>query len=254
MRTIEYIKYGIRDPLASLTYLTSSYEGLSYLFLKRLLNLSKKQYTKFKKDLFEHEELLKSIDQELKSLGKPIGQISYIGVEALYIITRAIKPKVIVETGVAAGMSSAFILMGLEDNGFGELHSIDMPNYDLELYNMGMIQMPSTAILPKDKKPGFIVPDELKQKWHLHIGLSKEILPTLLEELFSIDAFLHDSEHTYENMMFEYKTSWPFIKNGGILLSHDISLNSSFFDFSKSFNINPCYLYFTSIGGIRKVK
>ncbi len=55
-------------------------------------------------------------------------------------------------------------------------------------------------------------------------------------DLKEIDVFLHDSIHTYENMMFEYKTSWPYIKKGGILLSDLMPANSAFFDFCKHVN------------------
>jgi hypothetical protein len=41
---------------------------------------------------------------------------------------RSLKPRVIVETGVASGLSSAHILRALAANGTGTLHSIDLPN------------------------------------------------------------------------------------------------------------------------------
>jgi hypothetical protein len=50
--------------------------------------------------------------------------------------------------------------------------------------------------------------------------------------LGSIDIFIHDSEHSYENMMFEYMTAWDHLKEGGILLSDDTNLNKAFSDFS----------------------
>jgi len=52
----------------------------------------------------------------------------------LYVAVRALKPSIVVETGVGSGMSSSFILRALAMNGFGTLYSIDLPSYDLEIY------------------------------------------------------------------------------------------------------------------------
>jgi len=41
-----------------------------------------------------------------------------------------LKPKIIIETSVASGISSAYILKALEDNDCGKLISIDKPNYN----------------------------------------------------------------------------------------------------------------------------
>lgn len=44
----------------------------------------------------------------------------------------------------------------------------------------------------------------MKDAWTLKIGKSTKVLPKVLEDVGEIDIFLHDSEHTYENMMAEY--------------------------------------------------
>lgn len=54
----------------------------------------------------------------------------------------------------------------------------------------------------------------------------------LLAEIGKVDIFLHDSEHTYDNMMFEYATAWDYLPKGGLLLSHDISWNNAGRDFA----------------------
>ena len=43
----------------------------------------------------------------------------------LYHLCRILKPKNVIETGVAYGISSSYILQALEDNKFGKLYSID---------------------------------------------------------------------------------------------------------------------------------
>lgn len=57
----------------------------------------------------------------------------------LYLLIRAIKPAIVVETGVAAGISSSHILKALCDNGSGFLHSVDLPN-QLERISDGKIE------------------------------------------------------------------------------------------------------------------
>ena len=69
------------------------------------------------------------------------------------------------------------------------------------------------------------------------MGKAEELLPPLLEELGAIDLFLHDSLHTYEHMLFEFRTAWPHLNSGGLLLAHDVGQNTSFFHFIKGENI-----------------
>lgn len=136
---------------------------------------------------------------------------------AIYALVRLLEPETVVETGVADGTTSAYILQALEDNGRGHLHSIDVPS----------------ERLPPGKAPGWIVDDDLRHRWTLQIGPSSELLRPLLSELRSIDVFLHDSLHTYDNMLFEYRAAWPFLKTSGLLLSHDVGRNAAFFDFAR---------------------
>lgn len=146
-----------------------------------------------------------------------------------YAAVRLIRPDVVVETGVAEGLSSWFILLAMDHNAHGILHSIDLPNQDVELVPGGARQ---TEMLPGGKDTGFFVPDSLRARWNLHIGDAKELLPKLLQMLGMIDIFLHDSLHTYEHMMFEYRTVWPYLRQGGILISDDTDLNTALSDFA----------------------
>jgi predicted O-methyltransferase YrrM len=127
----------------------------------------------------------------------------------------------VIETGVAAGVSSTYILYAMENSGIeGNLISIDAGKREFDGIR-----------LPQDKPVGFLVPYHLRKRWKLIIGLSRSILPHILEELGNIDVFLHDSEHTYENMMFEYTTVWPHLKPGRVIISDNIEWNSAFRDF-----------------------
>jgi predicted O-methyltransferase YrrM len=171
-----------------------------------------------------------------------LGEVNYgqmVCPELLYVIVRKLCPDKVVETGVSAGVSSAYILQALEDNQNGYLYSIDLPN---------------TAIIEAQKveRSGFVIPEYLHNRWTLWLGSSQELLRTLLKEVGHIDMFLHDSEHSYNNMQWEYETAWMSMNDGGLIMSHDINDNSAFHDFSKCVKRKYFEIFFTGVGIIKK--
>ena len=152
----------------------------------------------------------------------------------LYVLCRLMKPDIVVETGVAMGYSSAHILQALSDNERGFLHSVDLPDVSYVLDDGKLHRDP----LPSHAGSGFGVPKELRKRWTLHIGRSSEVLPVLLSQLGRIDIFVHDSEHTYTNMMFEFTTAWPHIRSGGFLISDDVTSNDAFVQFSTQCRVD----------------
>ena len=153
----------------------------------------------------------------------------------LYAFCRHFRPETVVETGVHYGASSAFILKALEANIKGHLYSIDLPDV---AYVRDNLQIHHDA-LPIKGSTGFVVPSELQRNWTLIIGDSKIELPQLLSELEGIDLFHHDSKHTYEHMMFEFETVWPKLREGGVLMSDDVTWNSAFRDFCTQKAVEP---------------
>ena len=133
-----------------------------------------------------------------------------------YAAIRAFAPDIVVETGVASGVSSSYLLLALHKNSRGILYSIELGD---ERY------------LPPGKPPGWVVPEQLKSRWHIRIGDSRGLLPQLLAELGAADVFIHDSLHTYEHMLWEYRAAYPFIKPGGLLISDDAEWNPAFPEF-----------------------
>jgi len=174
----------------------------------------------------------------------------------LYTLCRLVRPKTVVETGVAAGVSSAFILKALDENALGTLYSIDLPRYQTEPPSDGtdcsLNVGPGGAIIPRGKEPGYVIPTELRKRWNLVLGPSEEHLPRLVSQLGEIDIFFHDSAHTYEMMTFEFETVWPKIRGGGLLLTHDVDFNSAFSDFAARIQKAPVFLRGAGTGGIRK--
>ena len=133
-------------------------------------------------------------------------------------LVRAFAPDCIVETGVANGVSSSYLLLALQKNKRGNLHSVGLAD---------------TAFLPVGKDPGWLVPEWLRTAWHVHLGDARDILPRLLKRLGKIGIFIHDSLHTYDHMMWEFETAYPHLLSGGLLISDDALWNNSFYDFAQ---------------------
>jgi len=164
--------------------------------------------------------------------GRVTGRDGYDEGFRLYRLLRDLRPQVAVETGVCNGVSTAFLLLALEDNGEGELHSIDLPEVAGEEYEQGTFwDGKGGAVIPPGKEPGWMVPSELRDRWHLLLGRSQDELPPLLERLGSIDFFMHDSEHSYECMSFEFRAAWDALRDGGVLVADDVNVNSAWVEF-----------------------
>jgi predicted O-methyltransferase YrrM len=147
-----------------------------------------------------------------------LGSTPAFDCETIYLLVRAMKPGVVVETGVCYGTSTAYVLQALAENRRGVLYSIDLGN-------------------AADEPPNdFFIPQRLTDRWHLIIGDSTRVLPQLLAELERIDLFHHDSLHSYEHMMWEYETAFPKLRAGGVLSSHDVR---TIVDIRRPFQPNP---------------
>lgn len=130
-----------------------------------------------------------------------------------YAIVRALEPDLVVETGIANGVSSSYLLLAMEKNRKGHLHSVEVDD---------------SHVLLEGRDPGWIVPDPLRVRWSIHMGPSELILPHLLRALPPLDIFIHDSLHTYEHMMLEFEAAFPHLRPGGLLLADDATWNAAF--------------------------
>ncbi|MBA3366343.1 MAG: class I SAM-dependent methyltransferase [Actinobacteria bacterium] len=185
----------------------------------------------------------REFDEAVRDVPGPrhtIGAIAYLEGINLYAVLRTVKPHIAVETGVCNGFSTAFSLLALERNGHGELHSIDLPRMIGTDYVPGtFFEGKGQAGVPEGKQPGWLVPDHLRHRWSLILGRSDEHLPELLERVGTIDSFLHDSEHSFENMWFEYSQAFPALREGGVLMSHDINTTEAFPRFAAEHGREP---------------
>jgi predicted O-methyltransferase YrrM len=175
--------------------------------------------------------------------GHSLGAIGYREGVYLYAILRTVRPKVAVETGVANGFSTAFSLLALQANGEGHLYSVDLPREAGRDYEPGTFyEGEGRAGIPSGSEPGWLIPPALKERWTLILGRSQEELPQLLERLGTVDTFMHDSEHSFDCMWFEFNAAWPALRPGGVLVSDDVNSTEAFGRFAAQEEREPVRL------------
>ena len=206
--------------------------------ISQLLNIDTKEIAKLYAELQNSDFMQEMIKKtSIKVSFCDLSMLSILRAPSIYVLCRLVQPQIVVETGVCAGFSSAFILYALKKNNAGRLYSIDLPNQPGQEISNG-------------KPVGWIISEELKERWELILGASNEKLFHLLSKLGKIDIFYHDSEHSYNNMWFEFNSAWESLKSGGLLLSDDITENKAFADFCRIKNCRRTKLF--KLGIIKK--
>ena len=122
----------------------------------------------------------------------------------IYCYVRSKKPTLIIETGVAAGVSSSILLEGLRLNGnSGDLVSIDIT-----------------------EKVGEVIPKNLRSSWTLKVldhRNQETSLINLLRLYNASEIFLHDSDHSGPWQIFEFKEALLNLKMCEVFFFDDIS-------------------------------
>lgn len=162
----------------------------------------------------------------------------------LYALVRLTHPRELVESGVASGVSSAFILLGIRANLAGVLHSIDMP-----VPREGTRGNASWAI-PSGMSSGWAVPLGLRKKWDLREGRSEELLVPLLEEIGTLDFYCHDSPVDVEHFRFEMTAIQKRLKPGSVVVA-DNTDREVFDETAESFGVRAFYRRQSSLGAFR---
>ncbi len=165
--------------------------------------------------------------------GVPVGRGAFGGwddadpglARAVWCLACHLRPATVVETGVARGFTTRMVLEALETAGAGRLYSIDLP--------------PPLERRRIEDEAGAAVPQRLRERWTLVEGSSRRRLPGLLDELGSIDLFIHDSRHTYRNISFELSLAWEALTPGGFLLADDVHCNTAFSHCINRFGTPP---------------
>lgn len=141
------------------------------------------------------------------------GVMGALDCATVYALTRWLRPLVCVESGGFIGMSSAFILKAFADE---------------KLVNSKLCSIE----LSEDCEQGALIPEELRASGGF-VALRGRIEDLLKANRLpqSIDMFLHDSSHSYQHMLWEFRHFWPRLRDGGLLVSHDVQMNAAFPEF-----------------------
>jgi hypothetical protein len=118
-------------------------------------------------------------------------------------------------------------------------HSLGAIGYTEGAYLYALLR----AVRPKVVvETGWLIPPRLKEQWTLILGRSQEELPPLLERLGTVDTFMHDSEHSFDCMWFEFNAAWPALRPGGMLVSDDVNSTEAFGRFAAQERRKPVRL------------
>jgi predicted O-methyltransferase YrrM len=203
-------------------------------------------------EVFQRKDFIEKYMKDLSAKYQAFYQPGWVNLDDalfLYWVVRKMKPKVIVQTGVCNGLSSAFMMLALAKNGpDGTLHVIDMPPvFDSKSDDWKAKGKVYGVVIPEGKTSGWIVPDAYRNRFEVLNGDAKDLLPGLLAKLGKVDMFYHDSDHTYDHMMFEFREAKKYLTKHGIMVSDDISWNASLWDFADDYAA-PAYNYRGSMG------
>jgi predicted O-methyltransferase YrrM len=238
LNSIERFQFAMRNPRYVMKAAAREATFADERFLAALTGTNAIQIRRFLQEPFDSEYFLSHLRncEDVFREGMTSAALWAKKVLIQYAAVRALRPDTIVETGVASGVSSAYLLLALERNQKGTLHSIEVgdPSY-----------------CPAGRAPGWIVPDRLRSRWRLHIGDAATILPELFLRLGDVDIFVHDSLHTYEHMKLELELAHPHVRRGGLLLADDALWNSAFVEFAQSVS-SPASRIVRGVGIMKK--
>lgn len=128
------------------------------------------------------------------------------------------RPEVVIETGVARGITSRIVLEALTRNDLGHLWSIDLPfPFDSRLH----------------AQTGAAVTDACRGRWSYLEGSSRQRLPPLVAEVGHVGVFIHDSLHTARNTVFETEQVASAMPSGSVMVIDDIRMHNGFVVFAR---------------------
>jgi hypothetical protein len=137
---------------------------------------------------------------------------------AIWCAVRHSRPEVVMETGVAHGVSSRVVLEALALNDRGHLWSIDIANpINLQVHG----------------QTGVAITESCRPRWTYVEGESRQRMPSLVTEVGKVDLFIHDSLHTFKNTLFEMEQAASVMPPGGVMLIDDIRSHDGFATFAR---------------------
>jgi len=204
LRRVYLFLYGSREGV-SLNFLQKNANGV-FLSTEEFMIKSKLNYSDLQKDLGTAKSLYKKVLEEHRHITSEGWNAELELFSLLYILVKSKKPKILVETGVANGITTNSIMFALNENdNSGFLHSFD--------------------ILPETGNSNLI-----EANWIFHLLEKKKTnkhFSRIIENLPKIDIWLHDSNHGYRWQKFEYLLAIRRLNRDGILISDDVDASSA---------------------------
>jgi hypothetical protein len=137
-------------------------------------------------------------------------------------MVRSLRPETVLETGVANGHSSFFILNAMRANDYGVLHSIEC-----------------------SPDVGSLLGEGERKLWNLHVLDTRNLKKSfsqILVGLPPLDLFLHDSDHSHAWQAFELAAALKRLSPRGLIASDDCDGCFAFLDVCRGAHLQPVVL------------
>lgn len=131
----------------------------------------------------------------------------------LFALVRLTRPRTLIESGVASGVSSAFLLLGIKTNSRGVLHSMDFPVHRTKRKGN------ASWAIPEGLTSGWAIPMKLRKGWDLREGRSEDLLKPLLKEVGTLDFYCHDSPVDVKHFEFEMNAMKEHLVPGSLVVA-----------------------------------
>lgn len=237
-----YYKYFFRLIREKISYLLAGYDTkLNYeygLFVGSLIciksSISSDDFYKKNLKLSNKriKELSLSLNEYIDSFKKNIVLDESMGGSAnlllLNNICEVLKPKSILETGIAQGYSSLTFLRYLSNNN-GSLTSIDLPYMNIN---------------DSRSKIGYLVPKSLQKYWNKIIQPDFYYLKKLVSNNIKFDLIHYDSDKSLKGKIQNFDLIWILLKKGGYFICDDISDDGYFHYFANKKSLSPIVINF----------
>lgn len=167
----------------------------------------------------------------------------------LYWLIRTLRPRTIVETGICNGFSAGVTTLALAQNGNdGELIGVGLAEIfdpdDPKWTEGGRV---FGEVVVGEQRLGWMIPDRYQHWAKLYEGDARILLPEVVAKLDTIDLFFHNSDHSYDHMMFEFVEAKRKLSQNAIVVADNIAWNSSLWDFADECGV-PAYNFRGSLG------
>jgi hypothetical protein len=217
-------------------------------WVAEVVGCSREQAEQATNEIVEHGAIISELCENISRTGRTYYAQFPAPIE-LYAFVRLTLPEMLVESGVASGVSSTFMLLGTVANSHGRLHSIDLP----VVRDKKRGGLPWS--IPRGLSSGWAVPGAVRQGWDLRLGRSEDLLQPLCEELGSVDLYCHDSPVSAAHFGFEMKAITEHLRPGSLVVADNTNANKrAFASLAERVGAHPTYRRKSEVGAFRVPK